>query len=125
MTASRPKSAAIISGLRFSRSTQTPAGSAKRTNGRIAHVPSIETSNALEWRILIAAKPIPRKVTCEPTWLIVCADQSFRKSRCRQSPLRSAIGDHRTGAYEQVVLDDRLVRQPLDLAQRGEVEEDE
>ena len=34
----------------------------------------------------MATKPIARSSTCDPNWLIVSADHSFRKSRWRQRP---------------------------------------
>ena len=68
------------------RSTQTPAGSVKRMNGRKPSTPISATSNALASSTTMATKPIARSSTAPPNWLIVSADQSFRKSRWRQSP---------------------------------------
>ena len=70
------------------RSTQTPAGSAKSRNGRNSATPTTATSNALASRTRIAASGIASCEICVPTRLIVWADQSFRKSGCRQRPPR-------------------------------------
>ena len=45
-------------GRRRSRSTQTPAGSAKRMNGRKPSTPRSENSNALAWRPTAASHGI-------------------------------------------------------------------
>ena len=51
-------------------------------------MPSSATSKALASRMRIAASGSASCETCEPNWLIVCADQSLRKSGCRQRPPR-------------------------------------
>ena len=68
------------------RSTQTPAGRLMRMNGANSITPSSATSNALTSSVMIATSGRASPVTCEPTWLIVSADQSFRKSGCRHRP---------------------------------------
>ena len=85
-SAARPKSPAIRIGLLRNRSTQTPAGSVKRMNGRKLSVPSRATSKALASSTTIATNPMARSSTAPPNWLIVSADHSFRKSGWRQSP---------------------------------------
>ena len=55
-------------------------------NGANSITPSSATSNALTSSVMIATSGRASPVTCEPTWLIVSADQSFRKSGCRQRP---------------------------------------
>ncbi len=55
-------------------------------NGRNSTVPSAATSNALASRTRIATKGSASPPICDPNWLIVSADQSLRKSGCRQRP---------------------------------------
>ena len=76
----RPRSVTMRMGRRRSRSTQTPAGSANSRKGRNSTVPRSATSNALASSTSTAASGSASAETCEPTWLIVCPDQSFRKS---------------------------------------------
>ncbi|HEX5172738.1 MAG TPA: hypothetical protein VFV91_01170 [Gaiellaceae bacterium] len=70
---------------RRSRSTQTPAGSAKRMNGRKPKTPSSENAKGLACRPTAASQGIASWDTWEPTSLIDWPVQSFRKSRCDQS----------------------------------------
>src|SRR5262249_38556367 len=111
------RSPAIRIGRRRRRSTQTPAGSVKRRKGRNSTVPSTATSNADASRTSTAAKGIASWETCEPNWLTVSADQSFRKSAWRQSPpfgqrLRTdaSRGDRRLGLEQR---EGERVRLPL------------
>ena len=67
-------------GRRGIRSTHTPAGRLMRMNGANSITPSSATSKALTSSVMIATSGRASPVTCEPTWLIVSADQSFRKS---------------------------------------------
>ena len=55
-------------------------------NGRNSTTPSAATSNADASSTRIAASGSASCVTCVPNWLIVSADQSLRKSGCRQRP---------------------------------------
>jgi hypothetical protein len=87
----RPRSPAIRMGRRRRRSTQTPAGSEKRRNGRNSIVPRSATSNGGACSTRIATVGIARRLTWVPNWLIVSADQSFRKSGWRKSPRREAV----------------------------------
>src|SRR5512145_1542784 len=73
-------------GRRGWRSTQTPAGSVKRMNGRNRTVPRAATSNALASSTRIATSGNAMSSIVEPKALMVSADHSFRKSRCRQRP---------------------------------------
>src|SRR5712691_7990788 len=82
----RPTSPMIKSGRRRSRSTHTPAGSAKKRNGSCSKVVSTATANACAWRILIAAIGSASSVIWEPNSLTDCPPQSLRKSGWRQSP---------------------------------------
>jgi hypothetical protein len=82
----RPRSPAIRIGRRGSLSTHTPAGREIRRNGANSTTSNAETSNALTSRVITATSGSARPVTCDPNWLIVSADHSFRKSPCRQSP---------------------------------------
>ena len=84
--AARPKSPTMRIGRRGRRSTQTPAGSVKRMNGRKSTVPRTATSKALASSTRIATSGKARSSICEPNRLIVSADHSFRKSPCRQRP---------------------------------------
>ena len=78
----RPRSPAIRIGRRGSRSTQTPAGSAKSRNGSISSAPSsgdgegarVERDDRDEAAARVAE-------TCEPNWLTVSRRQRCRKSR--------------------------------------------
>src|SRR5712691_7463076 len=82
----RPTSPMIKSGRRRSRSTHTPAGSAKKRNGSCSKIVSAATANARAWRILIAAIGSASSVIWEPNSLTDCPPQSLRKSEWRQSP---------------------------------------
>src|SRR5690242_17299336 len=72
---------------RRSRSTQTPAGSAKRMNGRKPSTPSSENSNGDASSPTAASHGIASCDTCEPNSLIDWPPQSLRKSRFCQSAL--------------------------------------
>jgi hypothetical protein len=88
MAAARPKSATIISGRRRTRSIQTPAGSAKKRNGRIANARRSATPSALACRTKSAVSGIASVLIAEPSWLVAFAVQSLTKARSRQSSLR-------------------------------------
>ena len=79
-TSARPKSAAISSGRRRSRSTQTPAGSVTSRNGRYSSAPRSATSNGVASSVTIAASGRASSVICDPNCEIVCAPQRRRKS---------------------------------------------
>src|ERR687895_676862 len=74
-------------GRRGSRSTQTPAGSEMSRNGANSTTKIADTWNGVASRVMIATSGRAKPPICEPNWLIVSADQSFRKSPCRQRPL--------------------------------------
>ena len=76
----RAASPTIRIGLRRSRSTQTPAGSANRMNGRKPSTPSSENSNGLACSSTAASHGIASAEICEPNSLIDWPVQSFRKS---------------------------------------------
>src|SRR5204862_909213 len=82
----RPASPTIRIGRRASRSTHTPAGSAKRRNGSCSKIVSAATAKALACRTKIAASGSASRLNCEPNSLIVCPAQSLRKSPWRQRP---------------------------------------
>jgi hypothetical protein len=65
---------------RWRRSTQTPAGSAKRMNGRKPSVPRSENWIGLAWRPTAASHGIASWEICEPNSLIDCPAQSLTKS---------------------------------------------
>src|SRR2546428_3281021 len=73
---------------RLRRSTHTPAGSVKRTNGANSTVPSAATSNVVAFSVRIATVGIAICETCEPNSLIDWPAQSLTKSPCRQRPSR-------------------------------------
>src|SRR4051812_28370765 len=73
-------------GRRRSRSTQTPAGSAKRMNGRKPSIPSTENSIGDACRPTAASQGIASPETWEPNSLIDWPLQSLRKSVLLQSP---------------------------------------
>src|SRR5439155_17441405 len=111
-------------GLRRRRSTQTPAGSAKRMNGRKPSTVRSENSNGVACSPTAASQEIASTEICEPTSLTDWPAQSLRKSPLLQSPpdgRRSLrIGrppEERVGEPERlpggVVGGDELVVEPL------------
>jgi hypothetical protein len=70
-SAARIRSVTTRIGLRRSRSTQTPAGSANRRKGRNSIVERSATSNALASSTRIAASGSASAEICEPNWLTV------------------------------------------------------
>ena len=74
----RPVSAAMRIGRRASRSTQTPAGSAKRRNGSSSNIQRVATLKVDALRPMTAMSGSASWETCEPNWLIVCAPQRRR-----------------------------------------------
>src|SRR5512133_1819941 len=87
-----PRSPAIRIGRRGRRSTQTPAGSVNRMNGRNSTVPSAATWKADASSTRTAASGNASWETCVPNWLTVSADHSLRKSAWRQRPPVGHIG---------------------------------
>src|SRR2546426_10309973 len=79
----------IRMGRRRRRSTHAPAGRPNRMNGRNSKVPSSPTSNAFAFNSKMAISGSPSSVTWVPSWLIVSAVHSFRKSGWRHK-LRGA-----------------------------------
>ena len=71
---------------RRSRSTHTPAGSAKRMNGRKPSTPSNEKVIGLACRPTAASHGIASCDTCDPTSEMDWPVQSLRKSGCDQRP---------------------------------------
>src|SRR4051794_37099476 len=71
---------------RGQRSTSTPAGRVRRTNGRNSTVPSVATSKALACRVTSATHGMASCEICEPNSLIACPVHSFMKSGWRQRP---------------------------------------
>jgi hypothetical protein len=92
-SANLPRSPTMSIVRRRIRSTQTPAGSVKRMNGRNRIVVRAATSKADDSSTITATRGRASCPTCEPNWLIVSADQSLRKSPWRQSP---PVGHMRT-----------------------------
>src|SRR3954447_26892222 len=86
--AARPKSLMIMSGRLRIRSMKTPAGIARKTNGRTAAARSSATSRALACRTKSAASGSASTLTLEPSWLTAFAVQSLTKPRSRQRSLR-------------------------------------
>src|SRR5437879_5649255 len=82
----RPASPMIRIGRRRRRSTYTPAGSAKRMNGRKPSTPSSENASGEACSWVAASNGIARPEICEPNSLIDWPDQSFTKSVLFQSP---------------------------------------
>src|SRR5437762_578585 len=82
----RTESPAIRIGRRRRRSTQTPAGSAKRMKGRNPSIPSTENANGDACRPTAASQGIARPETWEPNSLTDWPVQSLRKSALRHSP---------------------------------------
>ena len=83
--AARPRSAAIITGRRRTRSTHTPA---KSPTSRIGADPAAASSpicQGVASRVSAAISGTASAVTCEPTSEIAEPAQNFRNSRCRQS----------------------------------------
>src|SRR4051794_12303307 len=69
------------------RSTQTPAGSAKRMNGRKLRTPSAANSNGVACSERAARMGMARAEICEPNSLTVWPVQSFMKSGWLQRAL--------------------------------------
>src|SRR3954466_9527423 len=67
---------------------KTPAGIARKTNGRPAAARSSATSRALAWRTKRAASGSASTLTLEPSWLTAFAVQSLTKPRARPRALR-------------------------------------
>src|SRR3954454_23250834 len=82
----RATSPAMRMRLRRMRSTHAPAGSAKRTKGRKPQTKSSEKTNGRACRATAATIGIASCETCEPSSLIDCPVQSFRKSAFAQRP---------------------------------------
>src|SRR5579864_195908 len=96
---------------RRSRSTQTPAGSAKRMNGRKPSTPRSENSIGLAWRPTAASHGIASCDTCEPSSLIDWPVQSLTKSGCDHRPPRGLrIGPQVHRSDESVRLAVRALR---------------
>ena len=70
-------------GRRGRRSTQAPAGSVNRMNGRNSIVPSIANANGSTFRMMAAVRGMASRLICDPKTLIDWAAQSFWKSRLR------------------------------------------
>src|SRR6266567_9212838 len=81
----RAASEAMRIGRRRRRSTQTPAGSASKMNGRKPNTSRSENSIGLTCKPTSANHGIASTETCEPNSLIDWPAQSFRKSACDQS----------------------------------------
>src|SRR5918994_2029147 len=124
--AARPTSATTISGRRRIRSIQIPAGSAKSKNGSVSIAASAATANVLASRTRMAVSGSAISVTCVPIVLIVCAPQSFRKSRCAQRPVGLRTGSG--GRHEDLLRESLLfggLRHLLDRAYRREQDRQE
>ena len=83
--AARPRSAAIITGRRRTRSTHTPA---KRPTSRTGADPAADSSpicQGVASRVSAAISGTASAVTSEPMLEIAAPAQNFRNSRCRQS----------------------------------------
>jgi hypothetical protein len=92
-TAARPRSQAIITGRRWTRSSQAPAGSERKRKGIRCSPASSPTSKAWAWRSRMAAVGSARKVTPLPRKLTVCPSQSLRKSgRAVRTRIRAGSG---------------------------------
>src|SRR4051794_17633033 len=78
----------IMSGRLRIRSMKTPAGIARKTNGRTAAARSRATSSALACRTKSAASGSASTLTLDPSWLTAFAVQSLTKPRSRQRSLR-------------------------------------
>ncbi len=76
----REASPTIMIWRRRRRSTQTPAGSAKRMKGRKPSTPRSANWNGLAWRPTAASQGIASCEICEPNSLIDWPAQSFLKS---------------------------------------------
>src|SRR5579864_5185129 len=96
------------------RSTQAPAGSAKRMNGRKPKTPSSEKTIGLACSAIAATIGIASCDTCEPSSLIDCPAQSLTKSALLQSaPVRRGLRIRRSPEKrrdERVRLAVRVVR---------------
>ena len=123
-SAALPRSPAIRIGRRGRRSTQTPAGSVNRMNGRNSTVPSAATWKADASSTRTAASGNASWETCVPNWLTVSADHSLRKSAWRQRPpvgqIRLAISTPRdsmiqlgvSGDFPQTCTSSTIARSP-------------
>ena len=67
------------------RSTQAPAGSAKKMNGKKPKTPISEKTSGVAWSSTAATIGIASCEICEPSSLIDWPVQSLRKSACAHS----------------------------------------